>query len=234
MASRRGRRLVIIDIAVLRDVEAATESLPDVTLYDIDDLEQVAEANLGGRRREPSEPGASFAKSSPTSACGTVQPQPRRPSERLGVGGVDPSERARRDRTAVELTDAGSSSASRRRDTVARGETVPRTNAAAAGARRPRLRAALPREPPLPVSDSPTDTARHAAPFRERVDRDVVERDRDHSRPAHTAGGGSLADHSNRGYRRPRRQWVQACILPRSDGTTLLQNGRCSVWARPP
>jgi glutamyl-tRNA reductase len=52
MASRRGRRLVIIDIAVPRDVEAATESLPDVTLYDIDDLEQVAEANLGGRRRE--------------------------------------------------------------------------------------------------------------------------------------------------------------------------------------
>jgi len=52
MASRRGRRLVIIDIAVPRDVEAATESLPDVTLYDIDDLEQVAEANRGGRRRE--------------------------------------------------------------------------------------------------------------------------------------------------------------------------------------
>ena len=52
MASRRGRRLVIIDIAVPRDVDAATESLPDVTLYDIDDLEQVAEANLNGRRRE--------------------------------------------------------------------------------------------------------------------------------------------------------------------------------------
>jgi glutamyl-tRNA reductase len=52
MASRRGRRLVIIDIAVPRDVEAATESLPDVTLYDIDDLEQVAEANLNGRHRE--------------------------------------------------------------------------------------------------------------------------------------------------------------------------------------
>jgi glutamyl-tRNA reductase len=52
MASRRGRRLVIIDIAVPRDVEAATESLPDVTLYDIDDLEEVAEANRGGRRRE--------------------------------------------------------------------------------------------------------------------------------------------------------------------------------------
>jgi glutamyl-tRNA reductase len=52
MASRLGRRLVIIDIAVPRDVEAATESLRDVTLYDIDDLEQVAEANLNGRHRE--------------------------------------------------------------------------------------------------------------------------------------------------------------------------------------
>ena len=52
MASRPCRRIVIIDIAVPRDVEAATKSLPDVTLYDIDDLEQVAEANLNGRHRE--------------------------------------------------------------------------------------------------------------------------------------------------------------------------------------
>jgi glutamyl-tRNA reductase len=52
MASRRGRRLVIIDIAVPRDVETAAKSVPDVTLHDIDDLEQVAEANLNGRRRE--------------------------------------------------------------------------------------------------------------------------------------------------------------------------------------
>jgi glutamyl-tRNA reductase len=58
MASRRGRRLVIIDIAVPRDVEAATESLRDVTLYDIDDLEQVAEANLNGRHREAEQAGA--------------------------------------------------------------------------------------------------------------------------------------------------------------------------------
>jgi glutamyl-tRNA reductase len=52
MDSRRGRRLVIIDIAVPRDVEAAAKSVPDVTLHDIDDLEQVAEDNLNGRRRE--------------------------------------------------------------------------------------------------------------------------------------------------------------------------------------
>jgi glutamyl-tRNA reductase len=52
MAGRPGRGLVIIDIAVPRDVDAATKSLPDVTLYDIDDLEQVAQTNLNGRLRE--------------------------------------------------------------------------------------------------------------------------------------------------------------------------------------
>jgi glutamyl-tRNA reductase len=52
MACRRGRGLVIIDIAVPRDVDAAVRSLVDVTLYDIDDLEQVAQTNLNGRLRE--------------------------------------------------------------------------------------------------------------------------------------------------------------------------------------
>ena len=52
MASREGRPLVVIDIAVPRDVEATAKSLPGVTLYDIDDLDQAAEENLNGRRRE--------------------------------------------------------------------------------------------------------------------------------------------------------------------------------------
>ena len=77
---------MIIDIAAPRDVEAATKSLPDVTLHDIDDLEQVAEANLNGRRREAERAEASSAKSSPTSATGTARPQPRRPPERYGPG----------------------------------------------------------------------------------------------------------------------------------------------------
>jgi glutamyl-tRNA reductase len=49
---------MIIDIAVPRDVDAATKSLPDVTLYDIDDLEQVAEANLKAVIARPSGPKA--------------------------------------------------------------------------------------------------------------------------------------------------------------------------------
>jgi len=52
MASRKGRRLVVIDIAVPRDVEASVKAVPGVTLYDIDDLELAAEANLNGRRCE--------------------------------------------------------------------------------------------------------------------------------------------------------------------------------------
>jgi glutamyl-tRNA reductase len=52
MAGRRGRGLIIIDIAVPRDVEPATRSLPGVTLYDIDQLEQVAKTSLNGRLRE--------------------------------------------------------------------------------------------------------------------------------------------------------------------------------------
>jgi glutamyl-tRNA reductase len=52
MASREGRRLVVIDIAVPRDVDASVKAVPGVTLYDIDDLQQAAEANLNGRRCE--------------------------------------------------------------------------------------------------------------------------------------------------------------------------------------
>jgi glutamyl-tRNA reductase len=49
---RRGRPLVLIDIAVPRDVEPAVRHLPGVIVSDIDDLEQVAHANLNGRLRE--------------------------------------------------------------------------------------------------------------------------------------------------------------------------------------
>jgi glutamyl-tRNA reductase len=53
-ALERGRRrpLVLIDIAVPRDVDPRVGELPGVRLYDIDDLRRVADANLDGRRRE--------------------------------------------------------------------------------------------------------------------------------------------------------------------------------------
>jgi glutamyl-tRNA reductase len=51
LAGRRGRPLFIIDIAVPRDVEPAVNTLDGVYLYDIDDLQQVVDANVGERKR---------------------------------------------------------------------------------------------------------------------------------------------------------------------------------------
>jgi glutamyl-tRNA reductase len=52
MRMRRNRPLFIIDIAVPRDVEHAVGSLTNVFLYDIDDLQQVIEANMAQRRQQ--------------------------------------------------------------------------------------------------------------------------------------------------------------------------------------
>lgn len=52
MQKRRHRPVFIVDIAVPRDVEAAAGSLDGVFLYDIDDLQNVVQANLRERRRE--------------------------------------------------------------------------------------------------------------------------------------------------------------------------------------
>jgi glutamyl-tRNA reductase len=52
MASRSERPLLIVDIAVPRDVEAGAREVPNVHLFDIDDLESAAEANMEARLRE--------------------------------------------------------------------------------------------------------------------------------------------------------------------------------------
>lgn len=49
---RNGRSLLLIDIAVPRDIDPAVAQLPGVHLYDIDDLQAVSEAGLRGRQRE--------------------------------------------------------------------------------------------------------------------------------------------------------------------------------------
>ncbi|OPX86827.1 MAG: Glutamyl-tRNA reductase [Pelotomaculum sp. PtaB.Bin104] len=51
MVKRRGRQMLIIDLAVPRDIEAAAGSLAGVILYDIDDLETVVDHNLAGRKQ---------------------------------------------------------------------------------------------------------------------------------------------------------------------------------------
>jgi glutamyl-tRNA reductase len=52
MEKRRHRPLFLIDIAVPRNIESEIHSLDDVYLYNIDDLEEVAQANLRLRRKE--------------------------------------------------------------------------------------------------------------------------------------------------------------------------------------
>jgi glutamyl-tRNA reductase len=49
---RASRPLLIVDLAVPRDIDPSVRGLPGVTLLDIDDLKRFADANLSGRRQE--------------------------------------------------------------------------------------------------------------------------------------------------------------------------------------
>jgi glutamyl-tRNA reductase len=51
-ARGRGRRMLVIDLGVPRNVDPAVNDLADVYLYDVDDLQDVAAANSEERRRE--------------------------------------------------------------------------------------------------------------------------------------------------------------------------------------
>jgi glutamyl-tRNA reductase len=52
MRKRRGRQLLLIDLAVPRDLDPAIHELDECYLYDIDDLESIVAETLVGRRRE--------------------------------------------------------------------------------------------------------------------------------------------------------------------------------------
>jgi glutamyl-tRNA reductase len=52
LSSRGGRPMLMIDLAVPRDIDAACAHLPDVTLYDIDDLQAVIDRNRRVRQGE--------------------------------------------------------------------------------------------------------------------------------------------------------------------------------------
>jgi glutamyl-tRNA reductase len=52
MASRGGRPLLLIDIAVPRDIDPTVRELPGITLYDMDDLQREVARNLGSREAE--------------------------------------------------------------------------------------------------------------------------------------------------------------------------------------
>jgi glutamyl-tRNA reductase len=52
MASRGERPLLLVDIAVPRDIEPECRQIPGVTLHDIDDFQQIVERNASGRQAE--------------------------------------------------------------------------------------------------------------------------------------------------------------------------------------
>ncbi|MGE5407002.1 MAG: glutamyl-tRNA reductase, partial [Syntrophothermus sp.] len=52
MAARGGRPLLAIDIAVPRDIEPGCRELPGVSVYDIDDVQQIVERNASSREAE--------------------------------------------------------------------------------------------------------------------------------------------------------------------------------------
>lgn len=52
LARRKNRPMFFIDIAVPRDIDPELNKVDNIFLYDIDDLQQVVDANLVGRRRE--------------------------------------------------------------------------------------------------------------------------------------------------------------------------------------
>jgi glutamyl-tRNA reductase len=50
--NRVGRPLVLLDLAVPRDIEPAVRDCPGIALYDMDDLQRAVAENLGGREAE--------------------------------------------------------------------------------------------------------------------------------------------------------------------------------------
>jgi glutamyl-tRNA reductase len=52
METRDGRPLLLVDIAVPRDIEPACRELAGVSLHDLDDVQQIAERNASGREAE--------------------------------------------------------------------------------------------------------------------------------------------------------------------------------------
>jgi glutamyl-tRNA reductase len=52
LEERVGRPLLLIDIAVPRDIDPAVRGLPGITLYDMDDLQHAVARNMSGREAE--------------------------------------------------------------------------------------------------------------------------------------------------------------------------------------
>jgi glutamyl-tRNA reductase len=52
MRKRKNRLLLLIDIAVPRDIEPTADSIENVYLYNIDNLQDIVDENMKGRKKE--------------------------------------------------------------------------------------------------------------------------------------------------------------------------------------
>ena len=73
MDARGGRPMLLIDLAVPRDIDAACGELDGVSLYDIDDLQAVVAATAGSARPRRARPRGSSRRRSSTSRPGSAR-----------------------------------------------------------------------------------------------------------------------------------------------------------------
>ena len=81
MAHRRNRPLFLIDIAVPRDIDPAIQTLPNVFLYDIDDLEEIVRENVQLREQELARC-KEIIEEQTTELMAKINPSPRKIYER--------------------------------------------------------------------------------------------------------------------------------------------------------
>jgi glutamyl-tRNA reductase len=84
MATREGRPLLLVDIAVPRDIEPACREIAGVSLHDIDDVQKIIERNTSGREAEAAGGAADRRRAGPLRALA-----------RLARGGADDHRPAR-------------------------------------------------------------------------------------------------------------------------------------------
>ena len=66
-----GRPLVLIDLAVPRDIDPSVRDCPGIALYDMDDLQRAVARNLGAREAEAEEARVLCARRSSASSAGS-------------------------------------------------------------------------------------------------------------------------------------------------------------------
>ena len=100
--ARRETPLTVLDLAVPRDVDPAVRSLRGLSLYDIDDLQQVSQDNLARREAAAAEVRELVAEASNAFGIWTLQHRST-PTIRALVARAEGIRRAELDRTAADL-----------------------------------------------------------------------------------------------------------------------------------